>query len=261
MNLFEKILNTTTNYYWGFTQAPYPTHDQRKAVKLIAHRGVHENKLALENTFKAFDLAVENHIWGIEFDVRFTKDNVPVVHHDNHLGRLFKKQETKVTDTNFSDLRILVPDIPSLSEMVQRYGKKIKLLIEIKQPEDSILTANNFLALENTLRLLRPCEDYYLLTLSPSLFDTQNFVSKQSVMCVDWRDIDNTVAQTLERNYGAVSGHFMLLNDKRLRLSKEKGLITGTGFIETRGALYREIHRGVDWIFTNHPLRLQKYLS
>ena len=74
-------------------------------------------------------------------------------------------------------------------------------------------------------------------------------------------NIDETLQQTLNMGYGAISGQFMLLNDKRLKLSKKNKLITGTGFIETRGALYHEINRGIDWIFTNHPLRLKKYLE
>jgi glycerophosphoryl diester phosphodiesterase len=260
VNLFEKALNTTANYYWGLNSRS-PSLEQKKSAKLVAHRGVHENGLAIENTLKAFDLAVENKIWGIEFDVRFTKDNVPVIHHDDSLERVFKKSELKISQLNYAELRSQLPEIPSLSEMVHRYGGKIKLLVEVKEPEGYHLMPDNFTALENTLSLIRAREDYYLLTLNPSLYKNVDFIDKRAVMCVDWMNMDETLEQALALGYGAISGHFMLMNDKRLKLSKEKNLITGTGFIETKGALYRELSRGVDWIFTNHPLRLKKYLE
>ena len=260
VNLFEQILNTTANYYWGLNSR-VPSVQQKNSAKLVAHRGVHENGLAIENTLKAFDIAVENKIWGIEFDVRFTKDNIPVIHHDDSLDRIFKKPGLKISQLNYSELRSQLPEIPSLSEMVHRYSGKIKLLVEVKEPEGYQLKPDNFIALENTLRLIRPSEDYYLLTLNPSLYKNVAFIDKRAVMCVDWMNMDQTLEQVLALGYGAVSGHFMLMNDKRLKLSREKNLSTGSGFIETRGALYREINRGIDWIFTNHPLRLKKYLE
>jgi len=43
-----------------------------------------------ENTIKAFDNAFKNGYQGIEFDVRLTKDKIPVVLHDSFLSRVFK---------------------------------------------------------------------------------------------------------------------------------------------------------------------------
>ena len=53
---------------------------------IIAHRGASE--LAPENTFAAFQKAIEDGADGIEFDVRLTRDLVPVVYHDAKLKRL-----------------------------------------------------------------------------------------------------------------------------------------------------------------------------
>ena len=47
---------------------------------IIAHRGA--SALAPENTFAAFQKAIEDGAEGIEFDVRLSKDGVPVVFHD-----------------------------------------------------------------------------------------------------------------------------------------------------------------------------------
>lgn len=52
---------------------------------IIGHRGA--SKFAPENTLSAFRLALESGADGIEFDVRLTKDEIPVVIHDDNLKR------------------------------------------------------------------------------------------------------------------------------------------------------------------------------
>jgi glycerophosphoryl diester phosphodiesterase len=54
-------------------------------MHIIAHRGA--SALAPENTLAAFSLAIDEGADGIEFDVRLSKDGVPVVIHDATLLR------------------------------------------------------------------------------------------------------------------------------------------------------------------------------
>lgn len=56
---------------------------------IIAHRGASE--LAPENTLAAFQRAIDDGADGIEFDVRLSKGNIPVVFHDGTLRRLSGK--------------------------------------------------------------------------------------------------------------------------------------------------------------------------
>lgn len=55
------------------------------STKIIAHRGA--SKLAPENTLPAFQLAYDLGADGIETDVQLTKDQVPVLIHDEGLKR------------------------------------------------------------------------------------------------------------------------------------------------------------------------------
>ena len=252
MNRFEQAANTIANHLWGLWPS-HPTLDQIQNTKIVAHRGVHENHFAIENTKKAFDLALENQIWGIELDVHFTKDAVAVVHHDPCLGRLWGPSHFVIKDHSFSELRAVAPEIMSLEEVIKIFGKKIRLLIELKvRPEQNFL---------NTLSALNPIEDYFLLTLDPHLFQGLPNWPHSATMAVDWMKMSQTLQLTQKYGFGGISGHFLSLNSNRLQICKQKKLITGTGFIETQGALAHEISRGVDWIFTNHPLRLKKYLE
>ena len=77
--------------------------------KLQAHRGVSTD--APENTMAAFRLAVELGYDIIEFDPKYTKDDVCVVLHDrtlNRTGRIAGKklgdEPIKISDTTFADL-------------------------------------------------------------------------------------------------------------------------------------------------------------
>jgi glycerophosphoryl diester phosphodiesterase len=58
----------------------------RADFALIAHRGF--SSQAPENTFAAFDLAIDNGFAAIELDVQLTADGIPVVLHDGGLRRV-----------------------------------------------------------------------------------------------------------------------------------------------------------------------------
>lgn len=68
---------------------------------IIAHRGA--SHFAPENTFAAFRRAIDAKADGIEFDVRLSKDNIPVVFHDANLRRLAKLKH-RVADLTAEEL-------------------------------------------------------------------------------------------------------------------------------------------------------------
>ncbi len=100
----------------------------------IAHRG--GAGLAPENTMAAFLKAHALRADAIEFDVRRTCDNVPVVFHDRDLKRITGGKEI-VKDMTFKELHRTAGEIPSLLEVLQFSAKtKIKMVIELKNPGD-----------------------------------------------------------------------------------------------------------------------------
>lgn len=56
-----------------------------KHMFVVAHRG--DAKNAPESTIDAFGKAIDKGVEGVEFDVRYTKDGVPVALHDDTLNR------------------------------------------------------------------------------------------------------------------------------------------------------------------------------
>ena len=102
-------------------------------TKLFAHRGI-SNEIAPENSIAAFKNAADNG-YGIELDVRLTRDSVPVVFHDRTLLRLCgdKRKISEVTTKELENLSLLGTSegIPLLSEVVSLFPNT-PLICEIK---------------------------------------------------------------------------------------------------------------------------------
>jgi glycerophosphoryl diester phosphodiesterase len=89
----------------------------------LGHRGT--RIYAPENTFAAFDAAIEHGCDGFEFDVRRTKDGVAAVCHDAHFHKL------KIDEHSFAKLKAVHP-LPMLEETLREYGSRCYLNIELK---------------------------------------------------------------------------------------------------------------------------------
>ena len=100
-----------------------------------AHRGLHDDTKA-ENSMSAFRAAKE-HGYGIELDVRLTKDGELVVFHDNDLLRMTGR-EGKVRDFTLEELSSLrlggtSDGIPTFREVLELIDGAVPLLIEMKE--------------------------------------------------------------------------------------------------------------------------------
>ncbi|MBE6536934.1 MAG: glycerophosphodiester phosphodiesterase [Ruminococcaceae bacterium] len=113
--------------------------EKYKNVK-YAHRGLHGtvgyDEFAAENSLTAFKRAKE-HGFGIELDVRATKDGEVVVFHDGTLERV-TGSEGKVEDFTLEELQRLKlsgteDTIPTLKEVLDLIDGAIPLLIELKE--------------------------------------------------------------------------------------------------------------------------------
>lgn len=110
-------------------------------MKVIGHRGA--AGLAPENTFAGFDLALAMGVDGIETDVQKTKDEVLVLFHDDRLDQTtsgtgvlqeMQWEELQQLDAGaWFDRKYAGERIPLLEEVLERYGRRTSLDLEIKQ--------------------------------------------------------------------------------------------------------------------------------
>lgn len=106
----------------------------------IAHRGLHDEKDAPENTIPAFEKAIV-HGYPIELDVRMLADGEIVVFHDYILGRATNKTGS-VKDLRLEDLadvRLFDTDnhIPTFKEVLDVVNGRVPLLVELKSVESA----------------------------------------------------------------------------------------------------------------------------
>lgn len=101
-------------------------------MKIISHRGA--KGLAPENTLRAFEKAIAHHVDQIEFDLRVTKDNVVVLHHNRDItdpagNKLLLHRHT------LAELSAHKPDLITFDALLDAIGHRTHLLIEIKPGE------------------------------------------------------------------------------------------------------------------------------
>ncbi len=227
--------------------------------RIVAHRGAHDNIRVPENTLAAFRLAREQGVWGIECDIRWSADLVPVIHHDTDTRRVFGR-DLRVGDEPFSRLREAVPELPSLAEVIAEFGGHTHLMLELKAGDFPDPRRQRDI-LRQHLQRLAPGRDYHLLALDPALFELADFVPREHCLPVSELAVARLSDAAIESGFGGLLGHFLLLTEGVRRRHGRAGQRIGTGFIASRNSLFRELNRGVEWIFTNDAVKLQQIVN
>lgn len=101
-------------------------------MQIIGHRGA--KGLEPENTLRSFLKALDHHVDQLEFDLRVTRDNEVVIHHDPDVvdpagNRLSIKAHT------LAELRSHKPDLCTFEELLAAVDPAVHLLVEIKPHE------------------------------------------------------------------------------------------------------------------------------
>lgn len=114
--------------------------------RFYAHRGLHEDKsISPENSMVAFQLAIEED-YGIEFDIQLSKDNIPLVFHDNDLKRVCGV-DGYIWDYTYEELKEFSlfdsnERIPLLEEVLDLVDGKVPLIVELKGETSDIKIAS-----------------------------------------------------------------------------------------------------------------------
>ena len=258
-DLIEMVFHFAADGLFAGCPQPKPGEAALGRCRIVSHRGEHDNFAVFENTLAAFDRARDHGVWGIECDIRWTMDLVPVVFHDSDLQRLFGDSRM-IGQTMFHQLRKEFPRIPTLSEVLTRYGKNMHLMVEIK---DEVYPdpAYQGRILSQAFSDLVPEEDFHFLALSPQLFKYADFVPFTTYIPVAQLNLREMSCLALQENYGGIAGHYLFITDARMHIHQAHRQKVGTAYVCSRNSLYREINRGVDWVFSNHACKIQNILN
>lgn len=244
---------------------------------IIGHRGA--SAVAPENTMAAFREAIRVGADGIEFDVRLTRDRVPVIIHDNSLHRTagFAGRIADLTWAELSSIdvgswfgrsRKLVPGsfttetIPSLQQLFTLFEKNdLGLFLEMKCDSRSehrpFAEACCKLIHEYSFkeRVIIECFDLTALEVVKNLDSEiktaalfQPALSTPSVLS-DQRLIDRTTAV----GAAAVALHHRLTRERLVQKAKLAGLRVAVWTVDDPAWIERARLLGVDALITNDP--------
>ena len=168
---------------WGEQDYPYP--------RICAHRGF--STAAPENTMAAFGAAIALGAPEIELDVRFSKDGVPVVSHDDFLERISDGTGV-VQDKTFAELKALdfgVHDgecykgtqIASFEEVLAQFSRQVIINLHIKSTEGATYPEEQFRKIVDLLRKYDHMEHVYLMG-SPEIMERGLQIAPEIPRCM-----------------------------------------------------------------------------
>ncbi len=250
-----KILQITVDGFYAAVPRRSAHTDALQQCKIVGHRGQHDgNRVIKENTVTAFQACLEAGVWGVEMDIQWTRDGEPVVMHDNNGLRVFNDVSICPRELTLSELQHKCPDIPSLEQVADRFGGRIHLMLELKPHGFEPGYAQR---LASILSGLEPEHDYHFLSLNPAMFDYLDSAPPQTFLPVAQTNTTRLFNTVLNKNYGGLTGHYLLLNRSMRQQLAQRNMKWGTGFVRSTNVMHREASLGTHWIFSNHAVALQ----
>ncbi len=249
--------------------APY--WPSRYPVMVTAHRGF--SGAAPENTWLAFQKAIEIGADMLELDVRFSRDREIVVIHDETVDRTTNGRG-KVFDYSLKDLRRLnagssfspqsAPEnIPILKEILELAKGKIPVNIEIKNPNES-----GYSILDLTDRTLEEVKKAGMLSqvifscFNPQALERIKEVEPRVWMALlyheDWKSVRDV---TQEKDYRILNLRHIYVTENKIKQIHKAGMKVNVYTVNAEEEMKQFIRWDVDGIITNHPDKLIRILQ
>lgn len=230
-------------------------------TQIFAHRGA--SKMAPENTMPAFELAYKMQADGIETDIQLTKDQIPVLIHDEHVKRTtngagyikdFTYQQLLQLDAGswFSDA-FLGTSIVSLDAFLQWIkDKPLSLNIELK---------NNKIDYEHIESIAYEMIDHYQLSdrtilssFNPrSIKRMKGFSDKINVAFLTSRKSKTLVSTAMELGATGIHVKYRLLNHGLVEQCKDANMSLRVFTVNKTNCMSKCFDNQCDGIFTDIP--------
>jgi glycerophosphoryl diester phosphodiesterase len=250
-----------------------------KKPLIIAHRGA--SALAPENTFAAFQKAIDVGAEGIEFDVRLAKDGVPVVFHDFGLKRICF-QAGRVSDLSAEELQKLdagswfnarnprkandkfraekIPAFVALLDFLKDY--KGKLFVELKCSERDfeplVEAVCGVIAKSDFLPQIKLCSfKLKAIALAKKILpNVKTAALFQPRINTILRGKSRLLEKASKFEADELSLHYSLASKKMIEKAKQRGFPITIWTADAPAWITRAANLGIDAIITNDPARL-----
>ncbi|MFO7698573.1 MAG: glycerophosphodiester phosphodiesterase family protein [Anaerolineae bacterium] len=223
----------------------------------IAHRGA--SSYAPENTFAAYDLALQMGARHIELDVHLTTDGHVVVIHDDLLDRT-TDGTGPVAAHSLAELRLLDAGsrfgaaysgarIPTLSEVLACYGGRVHLHIEIKGTTPGLVPATVALVRQYGMASSVTITSFHLSALEETRRVAPDLPTGWLVGVVN----DAIVADTLRLGLTQLCPRADLVTPALVDDLHARGLVVRAWGVSDEQLMAAAIEAGVDGMTVNFP--------
>jgi glycerophosphoryl diester phosphodiesterase len=227
---------------------------------VIAHRGASGTRP--ENTFSAYERAVEIGADMIEIDLHLSRDGAIVITHDEDLAGL--GGEGKVADTDLATLRGLDAgngqSVPTLDEVLDRFGSRIPFNLELKTraeggayPGLEQATLEKVAALSLLERTLFSCFDDAVLQRIRELRPEARLA-----LLVSPRSAGREVARARALGAEALNPWIGMATPDLVAEARTAGLAVYVFTVDQPADMRRLVGHGVSGLFTNFPERMRE---
>ena len=245
----------------------------RRRTLVLGHRGASSE--APENTLAAFDLALRQGADGIEFDVRFSADGIPVVIHDARLerttsgrgrvdalgarelrrldaGAWFNERYPARAKAGFRSLKV-----PLLAEtLAWAKERSCVAYLEIKRERDS-----NGGFEEKVLEAIREArvpDRVVVISFQPEILERLRKLDDGIALGLDCTRPLLAIRRAQLAGAGVVLPLGALVTRRFVERAHARGLQVAPWGVETPRAWRRLLEIGIDALITNRPAALRK---
>lgn len=229
------------------------TASAKGKTKVIAHRGYWKTEGSAQNSIRSLELAKEIKVYGCEFDVHLTADNVPVVFHDQHING---KDIQKTPYDELKDYKLPNGEtLPTLEQYLKRAKKvkKVKLIFELKShatPERDREAARIAVDMVNRMKLGKRTE--YIAFSLEAAKALHQYAPKRPVYYLNG---DLSPKQLKELGFAGLDYHYKVMQQhpEWFKEAKELKLKVNVWTVNEVPVMKEMIEKGADFLTTDHP--------
>ena len=243
----------------------FPQLNQNGQVAIVAHRGYWKCPEAgfMENTIASLRMAQEKGLWGSEFDIQLTSDDVVIVNHNKDIQKVLIWDNPYET---FAKMTLKNGEHPSTLDQYLTQGEKCKttmLVIELKKQKnlerEDVLWTKTVEALK-AHNLYDP-KRVIFITFSKHLCDV---IAKEAPQFVN-QYLNGDIAPELlagEKINGIdYNDRIISTFPDYVKTAHSKGMSVNVWTVDQDDAMKSFIYTGVDAITTNEPMVARSVLG
>lgn len=223
---------------------------------VIAHRGASADYP--ENTMAAFDAAVEAGADMIETDLHLTRDGAIVLVHDAQLpghGDVGHRSLREIRQLDGGDL------IPSLAEVLDRFGTRIEWNLEIKRSVRGRYPGLPSAALREVEKRGLMAQTLFSCFDPETLSEIRSLAVRARLGVLQGKVPIDPISKAVSLRAEAVHPKGTLVTPELIQACHARKLQIYPYTVDEESEMRRFRDWGVDGLFTNHPARLRALLA